>query len=75
LNESVCTESLVSSYWYPPGYINDRNTPGCCHCADSCDHSQEWGNQCVYYNNCELPACDHSQEWCTVGHPACVGSG
>lgn len=56
VDEAGCS-LLGSQYWYPPGYINDRNTPGCCHCADSCDHSQEWGTQCVYYGNCQLSMC------------------
>mmetsp|Transcript_154228 Transcript_154228/g.295992 ORF Transcript_154228/g.295992 Transcript_154228/m.295992 type:complete len:206 (-) Transcript_154228:336-953(-) len=56
VNETTCT-TLGSSYWYPPGYINDRNTPGCCHCEDSCDHSQEWSKNCEYYANCQMAAC------------------
>ena len=32
---------------YEPGYVGSS---GCCHCDASCDHSQESGTDCTYYD-------------------------
>ncbi|CAH0379283.1 unnamed protein product [Pelagomonas calceolata] len=77
VTQSTC-EATTGNVWYAAGTVGSN---GCCHCDETCDHSQETGTNCQasYYDESQSDGSCYDGTThvvtCDVGHADCEALG